>query len=98
MSNKSDVAQNVISLPKGGGAVKGIGEKRSNRISSAGQAITPSPLQSPPAVMALDQHSLFNTAPEMAMVHSDWAGNFQSHELPVKQRGAFLNTTTPMFL
>jgi hypothetical protein len=28
VSNKSNVVQNVLSLPKGGGAIKGIGETR----------------------------------------------------------------------
>ena len=42
MSNTSDVAQNVISLPKGGGAIKGIGETfQPNLFSGTGNHAIP---------------------------------------------------------
>ena len=42
MSNKSGVAQNVLSLPKGGGAIKGIGERfQPNLFSGTGNYSIP---------------------------------------------------------
>ncbi len=51
MSNKSGVSDQVISLPKGGGALKGLGEKFSPDLHTGTGNFTV-PIALPPGVMA----------------------------------------------
>jgi hypothetical protein len=97
VSNKSNVVQNVLSLPKGGGAIKGIGETfQPNLFSGTGNHTIP--LAISPGRNGME--------PKLALEYSSGNGNGLfglGWQLPMpritrKTEKGLPNTTAAMFL
>ena len=91
---QSGVTAPAITLPKGGGAIRGIGEKfAANPVTGTGSMSVP--IATDPVVLDLDRNLPSLTTPARATVRSASAGHAVCLNSPARQTRGCRNTTAP---